>query len=158
MTKPGRDEVVFCASPFEYGLILVCAGLVSAFLMPVRPLAPSVWGIGSLILGMVSVYAVLGFLRPRKVTLDTDAMVIRPVLGRARRYLRSDIAGVEEIVTPPLGSLIAHVRQGDSRTRGVTLQHRLYYAGLGVREHGREAGIPTSVRATAFRAWLDRPR
>ena len=150
--------VVWRTSPFEYGLVVVCAAIAAGFALTYRSLAPAVWGIALLLLAAASLYALLGLRRPRQVSLLSDVMVIRPVIGKERRNLRSDIVSAEEIATPPLGSLIARVRDGDGRVRGVTVQHRLVFAGLGVRERGREVGMASSTRGKLFLEWAGLPR
>lgn len=154
----GTDSVIWRTSPFEYGLVLLCAGLAAGFVVTFLSLAPAVCGIALLILGAASVYAVMGLMRPRQVSLLADVMVIRPVIGKERRYLRSDIVSAEEITTPPFGSLIARVRNGEGRLSGVTVQHRLFLAGLGVREASQEVGMASSVRRKLFMDWAGLPQ
>ncbi|MDB5421623.1 MAG: hypothetical protein JWR59_1570 [Brevundimonas sp.] len=134
------------------------AGVAAGFILTFRFAAPGVWVIALLLVGAASIYAVLGFRRPRQVSLLSDVMVIRPVIGKERRYLRSDIVSAEEITMPPLGSLVARVRDGEGRIRGVTVQHRAVFAGLGVRELGREVGMSSSIRGKLFMDWVGLPR
>lgn len=137
---------------------MLSAGVAAGFILAFRFVAPGVWVIALLLVGAASVYAVLGFRRPRQVSLLSDVMVIRPVIGKEKRYLRSDIVSAEEITTPPLGSLIARIRKGDGRIRGVTVQNRLCFAGSGVRERGREVGMPSSIRGKLFMDWVGLPQ
>ena len=89
--RSSAQGLVWRTSPFEYGLVIVCAAVAAGFALTLRSLAPAVWGIALLILAAASVYALLGLRRPRQVSLLPDVMVIRPVIGQERRYLRSDI-------------------------------------------------------------------
>lgn len=156
--RSSAQGLVWRTRPFEYGLVIACAAVAAGFALTLRSLAPAVWVIALLILAAASLYALLGLRRPRQVSLLPDVMVIRPVIGKERRYLRSDIVSAEEIATLPLGSLVARVRDGDGRVRGVTVQHRLVLAGLGVRERGREVGMASSTRGKLFLEWAGLPR
>ena len=152
------EDVIWRTSPFEYGLVLLVAGVAAGFVLTFRFASPALWGVALVLLGAALLYALAGVSRPRQVSLLADVMVIRPVIGKERRYLRSDIVSAEEITTPPLGSLIARVRKSDGRIGGVTLQNRLLIAGLGVREQGREVGMRSSIKKRLFMDWAGLPR
>jgi hypothetical protein len=47
-------------------------------------------------LGLVGVFNVMGLVRPKRICLGSDGLVFRPVLGRARRILRSEVLAFEE--------------------------------------------------------------
>lgn len=148
------EDLVWFTGPFEYGLAVLLAAVLAGALSAFVPFAPASFAfvfVGPL---LIAGYGVLGLTRPRQVSLEADRMVIRPVLGRTRHVERDRIIEVREIVSPPLGSLIVRVRDEKGRTRGVTVQNRLFDAGLGVREHGREVGMRSSAQLTLLKSWV----
>lgn len=147
------EGVVWRTSPFKYGLAILLAAVLAGALSFLAPLAPASFAFAFVGPLLIAGYGVLGLMRPRQLSLEADRMVIRPVLGKATRFERERIIEVREIVSPPLGSLIVRVRDEKGRARGVTVQNRLFDAGLGVREHGREVGMRSSAQLTLLKSW-----
>lgn len=155
----GVESVVWRTSPFEYGLVVLFAAVLAGMLSFLAPLAPAPFAFGFGVPALMAVYGLLGLVRPRRVSLLPEAMVIRPVIGKEKRHARQSIVHIGEIVTPPLGSLIARIRDDRGRTKGVVIQNRLVLADLSVRHGGRIVGIMPSVRERLLADWagLDKP-
>ncbi|MFK0297950.1 hypothetical protein ACIQTU_01905 [Brevundimonas sp. NPDC090276] len=148
------EGLAWSSSPFEYGLMLLLAALLAGVISFLAPLAPASFAFAFVGPSVIAGYGVLGLVRPRQVSLQSECMVIRPVLGKERRFERADIVEVREVMTPPLGSLIARVRDQKGRTKGVVVQNRLVLADVSVRHGGRTVGIISSVRGRRLAEWV----
>lgn len=148
------EGFVWRTSPFEYGLVVLIAAVLICALFALAPFAPASFACAFVGPLLIAGYGVIGLMRPRQVSLEAGCMVIRPVLGKARRIERDRIIEVRDIVSPPLGALIVRMRDEKGRARGLTVQNRLFEAGLGVREHGREVGMRSSAQLALLKSWV----
>jgi hypothetical protein len=93
-------------------------------LMP-SPLMVNLFGMASL--ALVGVFSAFGLVRPKRIFLESDELIFRPVIGRERRIRRSDILGFEEIGLPVVSVVLVACRLRSASghaARRVVLIHR----------------------------------
>ena len=154
------DQDAFAAwtsSAFEYGLMVLLALPLAAFLLWVSALQPIAFGLLSGVLLLVAAYGLIGLVRPRRVLLDAERLTIRPVIGRTMHHLRRDIVDVREVITAPHVALLATVKTAEGRIKRGTVDHRPALVDISIRQDGRTVGMLASTRGRLLTDWAGLP-
>ena len=122
MTASAKDggPLVLQVSRISYAIGVGCwviGSFALVWMMMLVPLIVSMIGLAGL--AIVGVFSAFGLVRPKRISLAPDELVFRPVIGRERRILRSDISCFEEIWPPVVSAVLVTCCLRRARAYGV---------------------------------------